>query len=65
MNKYGILFVVEKGDLEQKVVLLVESLRKFSGLPGDLSLVAIKPTKGSLSEMTIDIFQKHHVFYIE
>lgn len=61
----GFAIVVESGDLEQKAVLLVESIREYAGPLKHSPIWAIQPRLGSrISQETINTFADRNVFYI-
>lgn len=65
MTKVGIVFVVEHGDLEQKAILLVQSIRQFGRLPSEVSLFAVKPRRSKrITNRTKEIFLANNVEYI-
>lgn len=65
MGKLVFIHIVEKGDLEEKSILLCSSIRKFGGLYKDSEIYAISPRKDKeVSSKTKEIYNKLNVNYI-
>ncbi|MDA0195423.1 MAG: hypothetical protein O2887_05380 [Bacteroidetes bacterium] len=62
----GVVFVVEPGDLEQKAILLADSLRFFGGLDPAIPIFAINPgRKGSICAATKKKLNKSNVELVQ
>ena len=63
--KIAFVFIVERGDLENKALLLGESLRRLFQKKEEVPIFAVRPRKGEeIDESTIDSFRKLGINYV-
>ena len=63
--KIAFVFIVENGDLENKAILLGESLRRFFPYSDKVPIFAVRPRKGKeIHESTLDKFKELGIVYV-
>ena len=61
----GFVLIVEYGDIENKALLLIQSIRRFLNSGAICPIIAVRPRKGrEIRESTLKMFKKYDVTYV-